>query len=547
MFGRKLRYSAGLRHFRLFGMRLTSKIGMAIGLLLFFTLSGVALSVWGGNRLSSLYQRSDHAHRSYQSYLSLSSYTYQLFKQLGDSLLLREQMMGQRERELLFHIKSELVSIDRLLQSQHAAGAAAEEAHIAREMAGLIETMAVDYQSVVRAINRSPNDSVWRQSARALDKRLDEQFEPLLAAALAKSKTRAKLAAAEESALTTHFQRLTLYFTLIFVFATAALVYWVQREIRLPLQRLLAGAEALEAGHIDHRVSTQGGGSEFTAVAGAFNQMASTIDQRQRGLHEVKSQLELAVEERTAALQQALQQVTDLDETRRQLLADVSHELRTPLTIVRGEADLALRGREKSTESYCDSLRVTKDAAEHMTRLVEDLLFVAKAESKQVTLQCENYNLVAQVQQLLPQLKHLGSQRGGSETFDFSYEGSEIWISADSDRIRQVILILVENAFRYGEAPWGIELVSQLESVVLRVRNRGKVLSERQMSLLFERFYRGSDSAVHYKKGTGLGLPVARAIIHAHGSELRVESNELEGTSMYFHLANVSTSVGAVS
>ena len=529
-------------------MRLTSKIGMAIGLLLFFTLSGVALSVWGGNRLSSLYQRSDHAHRSYQGYLSLSSYTYQLFKQLGDSLLLRERVMGQHERELLFHIKSELVSIDRLLQSQHVSGAAAlEEAHIAREMAGLIETMAVDYQSVVRAINRSPKGNVWRQSARALDKRLDEQFEPLLAAALAKSKTRAKLAAAEESALTTRFQRLTLYFTLIFVVASAALVYWVQREIRLPLQRLLAGAEALEAGHIDHRVSTQSGGSEFTAVAGAFNQMASTIDQRQRGLNEVKSHLELAVEERTAALQQALQQVTDLDETRRQLLADVSHELRTPLTIVRGEADLALRGREKSAENYRESLRVTKDAAEHMTRLVEDLLFVAKAESKQVTLQCETYNLVAQIQQLLPQLYHLGSSSIDSEAFNFNHDKDECWVSADADRIRQVVLILVENAFRYGDAPWGIELVSRLDSVVFCVRNRGKVLTDRQMALLFERFYRGSDSAVHYKKGTGLGLPVARAIVHAHGSELCVESSELEGTCMYFHLATVSTSTGVNS
>lgn len=529
-------------------MRLTSKIGMAIGLLLFFTLSGVALSVWGGSRLSSVYQRSDHAHRSYQSYLSLSSYTYQLFKQLGDSLLLRERVMGQHERELLFHINSELVSIDRLLQSQHASSAAVlEEAHIAREMAGLIEAMAVDYQSVVRAINRSPNGIVWRQSARMLDKRLDDQFEPLLAAALAKSKTRAKLAAAEESALTTRFQRLTLYFTLIIVVATAALIYWVQREIRMPLQRLLVGAEALEAGHIDHRVSTQSGGSEFTAVAGAFNQMANTIDQRQRGLDEVKSQLELAVEQRTAALQQALQQVTELDETRRQLLADVSHELRTPLTIVRGEADLALRGLEKPAESYRDSLRVTKDAAEHMTRLVEDLLFVAKAESKQVTLQCESYNLVAQVQQLLPQLYHLESQKNGSGTFSFNHDKEEIWVSADADRVRQVVLILVENAFRYGDAPWGVELVSHVKSVVLCVRNRGKVLSDRQMSLLFERFYRGSDSAVHYKKGTGLGLPVARAIVHAHGSELHVESNELEGTCMYFHLTTVSTGPGASS
>ena len=530
-------------------MRLTSKIGMAIGLLLFFTLTGVALSVWGGSRLSSLYQRSDHAHRSYQSYLSLSSYTYQLFKQLGDSLLLRERVMGQGERELLFFISSELVSIDSLLKSQDLPGGEAveEEARIAREMALLIETMAVDYQTVVRAINGSPNGTAWRQSARVLDKRLDDEFEPLLAAALAKSKSRAERAAAEESALTSRFQQLTLYFTLIFIVATAALIYWVQREIRLPLQRLLAGAEALEAGHGDHRISTSSGGSEFTAVAGAFNQMASTIDQRHRGLDDVKSQLELAVEERTAALQQALQQVTELDETRRQLLADVSHELRTPLTIVRGEADLALRGREKPVESYRESLRVTKVAAEHMTRLVEDLLFVAKAESNKITLQRESYNLVAQVQQLLPLLSHLGSPEKDIGAFRFSHELEELWVAADADRIRQVILILVENAFRYGDAPWGIELVSFEGSVVLSVHNRGKVLSEREQLLLFERFYRGSDSAIHYNKGTGIGLPVAQAIVSAHGGELCVESTEVEGTRMYFKLATVPPNTGANS
>lgn len=530
-------------------MRLTTKISLALGLMLFIALTGAALSAWGGSGMSRLYQQSVAANGSYQSYLSLSSHTFQLFKQLGDSLLLRERVIGQRERELLFQIKSDLAAIDTLVEELRVLElpSAKEESQIAENMADLIGAMVVDYQAVVRTINSSPSGNAWRQSAGALDVRLDEEFEPLLRSALYKAKLRAVMASEEESTLAGRFKQMTLYFALSAIVLTGFLIVWMQREIREPLQRLLAGAEALETGDTFHRVPVSRSSTEFSAVAGAFNQMAHKIDERQRGLVEVKSQLELAVEERTGALQQALQQVTELDETRRQLLADVSHELRTPLTIVRGEADLALRGPEKSVDSYRDSLRVTKDAAEHMTRLVEDLLFVAKAESKQVTLQCERFNLVAQVQQLLPQLYHLGSHTKGAEGFSFSHDNDEVWVSADADRIRQVVLILVENAFRYGEAPWGIELVSQLKSVALCVRNQGKILSERQMSLLFERFYRGSDSAIHYKKGTGLGLPVARAIVHAHGSELCVESNEREGTCMFFHLATVSADSGASS
>ncbi len=523
-------------------MRLTTKISLAFAFLLVISLGGGALTVWGSSRFSALHQQSDLAHRSYQRYLSLSSHTYQLFKQLGDSLLLRESVMGLRERELLFLIKLDLVAIDRTVELQQAFSPEVklDDAGIATDMAELIEFMLVEYQYVVREINRSPSGSGWRRTAKSLDARLDDEFESLLEAALTNAKFRATKSSQDQAALAEHYTQLAVFFAVLASFATLLLVYWMQREIKVPLRRLVAGAEALEAGDTEHRLALENDSVEFSAVAGAFNQMALKIDERQRGLGETNSLLEQAVQQRTVELERALERVTDLDSRRKLLLADVSHELRTPLTIVRGEADLALRGQPKSEQQYREALRVTKDAAEHMTRLTEDLLFVARAASNQVPLQSQRYDLHAQLQQLLPQLRHLQSKNKDLQLPSIQADTGEYWVNADPDRIRQVVIILVENALNYGQPPWSISLTEVAASVRVTVSNRGNVLSEEEQEQLFDRFYRGSNASEHYGRGQGLGLPVAQSILKLHDAEIRCESSEEFGTRMFFDLQLVS-------
>ncbi|MBK1695613.1 hypothetical protein CKO09_12920, partial [Chromatium weissei] len=114
-------------------------------------------------------------------------------------------------------------------------------------------------------------------------------------------------------------------------------------------------------------------GSELDGVARALNRLADEIAVREQGLETSNRRLETAVAERTADLERLLATLKDAEASRRRLLADVSHELRTPLTIIRGEADIALRGVDRPSAEYREALTRCRDAATHTARLVDDL------------------------------------------------------------------------------------------------------------------------------------------------------------------------------
>ena len=151
------------------------------------------------------------------------------------------------------------------------------------------------------------------------------------------------------------------------------------RSISRPMRRLLAGVRAIRTGDLQHRVAS-GGADEFAQLASQFNEMAATLEDRDRRLLDARSSLERQVSERTAELAGANQRLNYLDRRRLQFLAEVSHELRTPVTILRGEAEVTLRVRPESPQAYRESLTRIAQKAEEMGRLIDDLLFLVRSE-----------------------------------------------------------------------------------------------------------------------------------------------------------------------
>lgn len=125
--------------------------------------------------------------------------------------------------------------------------------------------------------------------------------------------------------------------------------------------------------------------------------MAGEIERREGEIAGRNRDLEEAIAHRTAELERALGALKGNEAKRRQLLADVSHELRTPLTIIRGEADVALRGLPKTPEAYREALERTRSTAEHAARIVDDLLFVARRDAGEAQLRLEEVNLATLV------------------------------------------------------------------------------------------------------------------------------------------------------
>lgn len=238
-------------------------------------------------------------------------------------------------------------------------------------------------------------------------------------------------------------------------------------------------------------------------------------------------------EQRRAAaeLAHALQLKTDF-------IADMSHELRTPLTVVRANAEVAL-GLDR-TCVHTELLEEISKEAEHMTHLVEDLLFLARSDAGAAPLAQELVNIRSFLTELAERSSVLARGRGATVQLDLAGEGL---VRIDRERIAQAVLILVDNAVKYSPADKTITLRSALHGaeVVIEVEDEGPGIPEQDLPLVFERFYRVDKARTRKQGGVGLGLAIAKSIVTAHGGRIEAESVLNKGTKMRYYLPLVTT------
>lgn len=219
-------------------------------------------------------------------------------------------------------------------------------------------------------------------------------------------------------------------------------------------------------------------------------------------------------------------------ERQRQFTADASHELRTPLTIIGLETALALESRQTPAE-YERVLRVVQAENEHMTKLVNDLLTLARLDAGQAPLHPETIDLSDVALEVIERLAPLAAQKGVAlEAGDLP----EVRVRGDRSALLKVASNLVENAVKY--TPGGEGRVQVLTGIGegrawLRVEDNGPGIAPEDLPHVFERFYR-ADKARHDEgeasSGSGLGLAIAQGIAHAHGGEVTAQSEVGKGS-----------------
>lgn len=240
------------------------------------------------------------------------------------------------------------------------------------------------------------------------------------------------------------------------------------------------------------------------------------------------------MEQRTIELTRANHKLTKIDSRRRQFIADVSHELRTPLTIIRGEAQVTLRLKSASQEDYQETLSSILDQSVNLSRLVDDLLLLTRAEMNQLNLDIKPVQIIPLLEAEIAKWQRLFEDRDFSLVVYASVE--ELNVLIDKQRIQQVLSILLDNATKYPNTgqPVAIEVdVTRNEDFVqVAIRDNGEGISAAEVDNIFERFVRFSK----HDEGMGLGLPIAKAIVDAHGGEISVESLQGEGSTFCFTL-----------
>ena len=498
-------------------VRIVSAATAAAALFLALAIGGAVLVLWSVSRTQFYTERMNLAHRSYEQHLLLSSHTYQLFKQFGDALLIGDQDKGAGERALVALIEHDIEIIRATINAEIAlvGEEELEELELLDRLEAKIHKVIEEFESDLA--RRDPS-TAWAELTDFLDTSIDQNFRVLMDAALEEeleevAETREDLARTMAAMRTTSYTFLALALLI-----SALLVGGYLTHVRKRAIDLMEGVKRMRRGDLEHPPRVKGS-DELGELGSLLRKTASNLlDQRQELLAR-NTDLETAVTDRTHELRRLLDEAKIAERNRRRLLSDVSHELRTPLTIIQGESDVALRSAT-TEKDYREALTRARDAAIHTASLVEDLLLIARKEEGKLSFQMEPTDvaqLVRDVADLFP----------GHVTLDL--RATETNLPVDKLRIRQSVLALLGNAKQHGGNAITLRLDDH-DGLRISVIDDGEGLTEADKLQVFDRFFRGSNAASKYDNGTGLGLPVVRAIAQGHNGSVQVEDAPGGGT-----------------
>jgi len=226
--------------------------------------------------------------------------------------------------------------------------------------------------------------------------------------------------------------------------------------------------------------------------------------------------------------------LSKLEATRKSFFANVSHELRTPMTSMAGFVDGILDGTipEKEQKKY---LTVVSQETKRLSRLVFSMLNMAKIESGEMVINYSTFNIMdLSLECLLTFEKRIDEKEINIEGLD----NGKILVYADIDLIHQVVYNLIENAIKFVNKNGYILFSSYIKDdmVYYSIKNSGEGISESELSLVFERFYKSDKSKSVDKTGVGLGLYITSSIINIHHGNIMVNSIEGEYTEFVFSI-----------
>jgi signal transduction histidine kinase len=290
-----------------------------------------------------------------------------------------------------------------------------------------------------------------------------------------------------------------------------------------PIDRLTRTAQRISAEDLSQRINLRDADDEVSRLAHTFDAMLT--------------RLQLAFEQQ------------------RRFTADASHELRTPLTAIIGQIDVAIE-RPRDAESYRATLTTVREQARRLTRLANDLLFLARADAQPAPVVNELIDLGNLLPAIVAQVEPLAEDRQQQIALD---RPPELFVHGNEDDLIRLFLNLLDNAIRYTPPGGRISIAAAIEhrqpaangatgrmtainardrsqapaqsSVVVSIHDTGPGVAPEHMSRVFDRFFRADRGRNRAQGGSGLGLAIAQSIANAHGGRLEVHSTTGQGST----------------
>ncbi len=296
-----------------------------------------------------------------------------------------------------------------------------------------------------------------------------------------------------------------LYITIILLVAALILSFFVARTLTRPIRDITKVAQGLAQGDFDVRIKPKGK-DEIRKLSDAFNHMA--------------------------------QEISKVDQLRKDLIANVSHELRTPLSLIRGYAEIIKDVSGNDVQKREKQLDIIIEESIRLSKIVDDILNLSQMQSGYFHIDMERFYINQKLVDVIKRYEIRSEQLG----IKISLENTEdMLVSADEKRIEQVLYNLINNAFHHThkEGVISINVIEKEKVVRIEIADTGDGIEQEELKYIWERYYKSDKKKNQIVMGTGLGLAIVKNILQAHKVDFGVESEKGVGTTFWFELDKV--------
>lgn len=533
-------------------IRLTHALTLALVLLVALALLQGATAYWSTKVAAFHVERSRLVNELFSGFSELAADKQRLKVWMAQSLLTGDPDAATRDRlfkqmqTTLQALREDTVREQLLLKEQEPGRLRVDRLETIAALQRNLADLNVRLENVQSLPANSSAGQVWTEVIRVFDMQEGVDLRRMILRAIEEEKLDAAAAseAAEKALEQAHLWTAEAALAALLMATLSA--WYLNRRIRAPLADLMAGAEQVRQGDLESRIPVRGL-DEFGLVADRFNEMTHELAQRRLQANQSQARLEAAIESRTRELEKANATLRAADAQRQEFFADISHELRTPATALRGEAEVTLRGRHLSVDDYRESLRRIVATSVQLGQALDDLLTLARAEGDQLHLKLAPIDPLPPVDEVVKLMEGVATKAGVTVEVQLAASGvlattGNQRIMADASRLRQMLMILLDNAICYSLPGQTVKLAVRLDEAGCHysIHDTGIGISSQDIGRVFDRFYRSSGAREHRADGVGLGLAIAQMIAKSHGTLVKLESDPARGTQASVTLETVS-------
>ncbi|MCO8288661.1 sensor histidine kinase [Tetragenococcus halophilus] len=298
----------------------------------------------------------------------------------------------------------------------------------------------------------------------------------------------------------------------VLILTNGLLTYYVSKSIIQPISKLSTAARRISTGDLEYSVKSDKK-DELGELSNNFENMRLQLKEAEKA-------------------QEAY------EKNRQELIAQISHDLKTPLTSIKGYVQGIQDGVANTPEKLEHYTETIYQTANDMNELIDELFLYSKLDLQQEKLQFEEVDLYAFFVDFIEEMSFFLEKKNGKA--NLSAEKAENYIiHADREKIRRVVLNIIQNSMKYmKEEPQKIQvsLENSENEVVVEIKDNGSGIDEADIPFIFNNFYRTDASRNSETGGSGLGLSIVKKIIQAHGGTVWAKSQLHKGSSIYFTL-----------